>query len=50
MLAEGIETPDQLERLRAEGCDEGQGFLLGRPQLRQEALLQPRCTASLAPA
>jgi EAL domain-containing protein (putative c-di-GMP-specific phosphodiesterase class I) len=27
MLAEGIETPAQLERLRRMGCELGQGFL-----------------------
>ncbi|MBO1325165.1 bifunctional diguanylate cyclase/phosphodiesterase [Acetobacter sp. TBRC 12305] len=31
VLAEGIETYDQLSMLGNEGCDEGQGFLLGRP-------------------
>ena len=31
VLAEGIETAEQLELLRVEHCDEGQGFLLGRP-------------------
>ncbi len=31
VLAEGIETYDQLSMLNASGCDEGQGFLLGRP-------------------
>jgi diguanylate cyclase len=31
VLAEGIETPDQLALLAGEGCDEVQGFLLGRP-------------------
>ncbi len=31
VLAEGIETEDQMAVLRAEGCDEGQGYLLGRP-------------------
>jgi EAL domain-containing protein (putative c-di-GMP-specific phosphodiesterase class I) len=30
-LAEGIEDPHQLERLRAEGCGSGQGFLLAKP-------------------
>jgi len=30
-LAEGIEDPQQLERLRAEGCGSGQGFLLAKP-------------------
>jgi predicted signal transduction protein with EAL and GGDEF domain len=29
--AEGVETEAQLARLRAEGCDEAQGFHLGRP-------------------
>jgi diguanylate cyclase (GGDEF)-like protein len=32
ILAEGVETQDQLEILRREGCDEAQGYLLGRPQ------------------
>ncbi|MEH1125870.1 putative bifunctional diguanylate cyclase/phosphodiesterase [Micromonospora sp. CPCC 206061] len=31
VTAEGIETAAQLERLRAIGCDLGQGWLLGRP-------------------
>ncbi|WLS01459.1 putative bifunctional diguanylate cyclase/phosphodiesterase [Shinella sumterensis] len=31
VLAEGIETYDQLSMLSAEGCEEAQGFLLGRP-------------------
>ena len=31
VVAEGIETPDQLAQLLALGCDFGQGFLLGRP-------------------
>ena len=29
--AEGVETEDQLERVRVIGCDKAQGFLLGRP-------------------
>lgn len=31
VLAEGIETQGQLSLLSTEGCDEAQGFLLGRP-------------------
>ncbi len=31
-VAEGIETEQQLAWLRARGCDEMQGYLLGRPQ------------------
>jgi EAL domain-containing protein (putative c-di-GMP-specific phosphodiesterase class I) len=30
-LAEGIETQQQLDQLRSEGCDEGQGYLFSRP-------------------
>jgi EAL domain-containing protein (putative c-di-GMP-specific phosphodiesterase class I) len=37
VVAEGIETPLQLARLRELGCDRGQGYLFGRP--RPAALL-----------
>jgi EAL domain-containing protein (putative c-di-GMP-specific phosphodiesterase class I) len=30
--AEGVETKEQLERVRAEGCTEVQGFLIGEPR------------------
>jgi EAL domain-containing protein (putative c-di-GMP-specific phosphodiesterase class I) len=31
VLAEGIETAEQLARLKQLGCDDGQGFYFGRP-------------------
>jgi EAL domain-containing protein (putative c-di-GMP-specific phosphodiesterase class I) len=31
VIAEGIETPAQLNRLRAIGCELGQGYLFSRP-------------------
>jgi len=31
VVGEGVETPEQLERLREYGCDEVQGLLLGQP-------------------
>jgi len=31
VTAEGIETPEQLERLRNLNCDQGQGYLFSRP-------------------
>ncbi len=37
IVAEGIEHTDQLEQLRAEACDHGQGFLLARPLNTQAA-------------
>jgi diguanylate cyclase (GGDEF)-like protein len=36
-LAEGIESPDQLDRLRRQDCDTGQGFLFARPLDPEEA-------------
>ena len=36
--AEGIETEEQLARLRADGCTEVQGYLLGRPMPAKDAM------------
>jgi len=38
VVAEGIETPHQLEALKALGCDWGQGYLWSRPLPPAEAL------------
>ena len=47
-LAEGIETEEQLAKLRAEGYSEVQGFLLGRPMPREEA--EARIFSEIYPA
>ncbi len=36
VLAEGIETAGQLAAMRAEGCDEAQGYFFGRPVPAEE--------------
>ncbi|MCM5681295.1 EAL domain-containing protein [Schlegelella sp. S2-27] len=38
IVAEGVETPFQLEQLKTLRCDEAQGFLLGRPMPASEFL------------
>ncbi|MEN5362436.1 bifunctional diguanylate cyclase/phosphodiesterase [Brevundimonas intermedia] len=40
VLAEGVETLEQLTFLRDQGCDEVQGYLLGRPQKTAEGHIQ----------
>nr|WP_210357259.1 EAL domain-containing protein [Sphingomonas beigongshangi] len=40
VLAEGLESEDQLRLLAAEGCDEAQGYLWGRPVAQPEETLQ----------
>lgn len=36
VVAEGVETHEQLERMRELECDRAQGYLLGRPMLQDE--------------
>lgn len=31
VVAEGVETPEQLELLRLFGCDQAQGYLISKP-------------------
>ncbi|WP_008311149.1 putative bifunctional diguanylate cyclase/phosphodiesterase [Leptolyngbya sp. PCC 6406] len=44
VVAEGIETPSQLEQLQSMGCDFGQGYLFARPMSAPtaEAFLSPQ--------
>ncbi len=44
-VAEGVETAQQLKWLHARGCDEMQGYLLGRPLPFDEALQALRAAA-----
>ncbi len=49
VLAEGVETEDQLAFLTKESCDEIQGYLIGRPQpIEKYAELVGRAPAALA--
>ncbi|WP_183436204.1 putative bifunctional diguanylate cyclase/phosphodiesterase [Methylobacterium sp. R2-1] len=50
--AEGVETPSQLDAIRAEGCTEVQGYLTGRPMpaAQAAALLSSSPVASPADA
>jgi diguanylate cyclase (GGDEF)-like protein/PAS domain S-box-containing protein len=48
LVAEGVESAVHLARLRDIGCDEGQGYLLGRP-LPPEALARLMVPSAAAP-
>jgi EAL domain-containing protein (putative c-di-GMP-specific phosphodiesterase class I) len=49
VLAEGVETAEQLDMLRSIGCAQAQGFLLGRPASAQDirALLRTNPNKSM---
>ncbi len=47
IVAEGIETPEQLEALRALGCGMGQGYLFDRPMMSDELLARIKRELSL---
>lgn len=48
VVAEGIETAEELAVLRSLGIDRGQGYLLGRPMPLREALARPALRLDLA--
>ena len=49
VVAEGIEAPEQLDQLRAMGCDLGQGFAVARPMAAREVAAMAAAQAD-APA
>jgi EAL domain-containing protein (putative c-di-GMP-specific phosphodiesterase class I) len=48
VVAEGIETEEQLRALRALGCDHGQGYLFARPLEADDAALADALRLTLA--
>jgi EAL domain-containing protein (putative c-di-GMP-specific phosphodiesterase class I) len=50
VIAEGVETAEQLALLRKLGCDEMQGFLFSPPVPHEEFATMVRARSTLAPA
>jgi EAL domain-containing protein (putative c-di-GMP-specific phosphodiesterase class I) len=48
--AEGVETQEQMDQVRAEGCTEMQGFLFSKAVSSDEIARQFLTTQSLKPA
>jgi EAL domain-containing protein (putative c-di-GMP-specific phosphodiesterase class I) len=45
VVAEGIETPTQLDHVRAAGCDRGQGHCFDRPMPAEDLTARLRATS-----
>jgi len=50
VVAEGVETEAQLQMLREMGCDEAQGYLLGRPMAAPDLALRLDQDTAVTPA
>jgi EAL domain-containing protein (putative c-di-GMP-specific phosphodiesterase class I) len=49
VVAEGVETADELEHVRAIGCEQAQGFYLGRPSAPDSDTLRAALQSAVTP-